>query len=250
MTTSEHEKVVMTRLKSRATKPVVGIAAFFFTVFNSMGALAEQRADAHQQLQQGAQDYLLAQLEGNYDNEQVQVDVSPIDPRIAVPDCPGGFSFNADPNSLTQSYISVRAMCNSSDWYLFTNAQVSRTRQVVVTVGMISPGTILTSQNLQVADIDVNRLRHTAFENTKQLLGARMKHRVRDGQPIQANMLCFVCKGDRITISAELGSMQVKTAGIAQQDGVLGDAIEVVNVSSKKSIVAEVASTEKVVIRL
>ena len=63
-------------------------------------------------------------------------------------------------------------------------------------------------------------------------------------------MLCFVCKGDRITISAEVGKMKVKTAGIAQQDGVVGDNIQVLNASSKKTVIARVASVERVVIQL
>lgn len=249
MTSTEHEKVVMTRLKSRTTVPVFGLAVVIFTIFSGFCAAATSPTP-QEKLAMNAADYLTSQLDDRYYDEKVIVSVTPIDERITIPACPGGFSFHTDPDSLTQSYISVRAMCNSSDWYLFTNAQVTRTRQVVVTVGMISPGTILTSQNLQVADIDVNRIRHTAFESVEALLGARMKHRVRDGQPVQSNMLCFVCKGDRITISAEVGGMQVKTAGIAQQDGVPGDAIEVLNASSRKAIIAEVASTQKVVIHL
>ena len=77
-----------------------------------------------------------------------------------------------------------------------------------------------------------------------------MKRRVTDGQAIQSNMLCFVCKGDRITITAEIAGMEVKTAGIAQQDGVVGDNIKVINSSSQKAVIARVASPEEVVIHL
>jgi flagella basal body P-ring formation protein FlgA len=44
--------------------------------------------------------------------------------------------------------------------------------------------------------------------------------------------------------------MKVKTSGIARQDGVIGDTIEVVNSSSNKSVIAEVASTQEVVVNL
>ena len=77
-----------------------------------------------------------------------------------------------------------------------------------------------------------------------------MKRRATNGQPVQANMLCFICKGDRITITAEVAGMRVKTAGIAQQDGVVGDSIKVINASSQKAVVARVASSEEVVIHL
>ena len=127
---------------------------------------------------------------------------------------------------------------------------MTRTKEIVVTQGAVSPGTVLTSSNLALAKVDIRRLRHTAFTDMDGLIGARMKRRVTDGQAIQSNMLCFVCKGDRITITAEIAGMEVKTAGIAQQDGVVGDNIKVLNASSNRAIIARVASPEEVVIHL
>ncbi|MEW9797609.1 flagellar basal body P-ring formation chaperone FlgA [Alteromonas sp. CYL-A6] len=207
-------------------------------------------SDNHKRIEMGVSHYLqqaLSDIDGDTD---VSIDVIGVDERIQVPECPQGFDYHADAESLSQPYISVRVSCRQSDWYLFSSAQVTRTRQIVVTAGMLSPGTVLTSENLRLADIDVRRLRHTAYTDIRQLLGARMKRRIRDGSPVQANMLCFVCKGDRITITANMAGMEVKTAGIAQQDGVVGDTIEVVNASSKKSVIAEVASAQTVVVNL
>ena len=115
---------------------------------------------------------------------------------------------------------------------------------------MISPDTVLSASHLSLAEVDIKQLRHTPFTSLEDVVGARLKYRVREGQPVQANMLCFICKGDRITISANAGAMKVKTSGIARQDGVIGDTIEVVNSSSNKSVIAEVASTQEVVVNL
>ncbi|WP_245953174.1 flagellar basal body P-ring formation chaperone FlgA [Alteromonas aestuariivivens] len=213
-------------------------------------ALAVEPQTRHEHLSQGAQQYLQQAIGTMNEDDKLHIDMVAIDSRISIPDCPTGFQYHVGDEALLQSYLSVRVSCANNDWYLFTNARITRTRSVVVTSGMISPGTLLTSQNLELADIEVNRLRHTAFTNIKDLIGARMKHRVRPGQPIQTNMLCFVCKGDRITISAGTNVMRVKTAGIAQQDGVIGDTIEVINAQSQKSVIAEVASTQEVVVNL
>jgi flagella basal body P-ring formation protein FlgA len=53
-----------------------------------------------------------------------------------------------------------------------------------------------------------------------------------------------------VTIAARVGGMQVKTTGIAQEDGTLGETIRVMNARSKKSVYGEVASTEEVVVSL
>jgi len=211
---------------------------------------AQSGSQLREKIEQGAVRYLLNAIGNDSEQENISINMVAIDDRIQIPVCHTPFNYHAEPASLRQSYISVRVSCGNNDWYLFTNARVSRTRTVVVTAGLISPGSLLTSENLRLAEVDVNQLRHTSYSSADELLGARMKRRVRNGQPIQANMLCFVCKGDRITISAQGGGMQVKTAGIARQDGVIGDNIQVINASSNKAIIAEVASTQTVVVNL
>lgn len=220
------------------------------TVFSvlSMNCLATQTN--HKQVGEGAKQYLINQLADNTQDTSIDVSIVKIDDRINIPDCPTGFEYNASQEALSQSYISVRVSCRNNEWYLFTSGQVTRTKEIVVTQGAISPGTVLTSSNLSLAKVDVRRLRHTAFTELEALIGARIKRRVTDGQAIQSNMLCFVCKGDRITITAEVAGMEVKTAGIAQQDGVVGDNIKVINASSQKAVIARVASPEEVVIHL
>lgn len=247
---TEHEKVDMTVLKPKFTLSAGTLIWLLWVNIASFGAFAQSEMDDHQRIEQGAKNYLLSILTSDMPGESVHVEIVTVDSRIVIPTCPSGFNYSANEDSLVQSYISVRVSCNTNEWYLFTSAHVSKTRQIVVTAGMISPGTLLTSQNLQLADIDVRRLRHTAYTDASELLGARMKYRVREGQPIQSNMLCFVCKGDRITISAETSGMKVKTAGIAQQDGVIGDTIEVINANSQKSVIAQVASAQEVVVNL
>ena len=207
-------------------------------------------ATNHELVEQGAKRYLVSQLTDNAQDTNIDVDIVKIDDRINIPDCPTGFQYHASAESLSQSYISVRVSCKNNEWYLFTSGQVARTKEIVVTQGAISPGTVLTSSNLTMAKVDVRRLRYTAFTDVTSLIGARMKRRITDGQAIQSNMLCFICKGDRITITAEIAGMEVKTAGIAQQDGVVGDNIKVINASSQKAIIARVASPEEVVIHL
>lgn len=204
----------------------------------------------HERVEEGAKQYLINQLIDTTQDTNIDVDIVKIDDRINIPDCPTGFQYNVSQEALSQSYISVRVSCKNNEWYLFTSGQVTRTKEIVVTQGAISPGTVLTSSNLTLAKVDVRRLRHTAFTDLDSLIGARMKRRITGGQAIQSNMLCFVCKGDRITITAEVAGMEVKTAGIAQQDGVVGDNIKVINASSQKAVIARVASPEEVVIHL
>ena len=218
------------------------------------GAIAQQNASTpHERLTNAVKAFLENRLAPTQETDladNLSVDVTPIDNRINIPQCTMPFSFDVDPSTLQQSYLNVRVSCDSNNWYLFSSAKVTRTRTIVVTASMISPDTVLSASHLSLAEVDIKQLRHTPFTSLKDVIGARLKYRVREGQPVQTNMLCFICKGDRITISANAGAMRVKTTGIARQDGVIGDTIEVVNSSSNKSVIAEVASTQEVVVNL
>ena len=221
-----------------------------FVVLSTVSLNTSASQSMHEKIEEGTKKYLLSQLSGFDQDSNVDVAVVKIDERINIPQCPTGFQYNSSADALAQSHISVRVSCGDNDWYLFTSGHVTRTTDIVVTRGAVSPGTVLTSSNLSIAKVDVRKLRFTAFTDVDALIGARVKRRITDGQALQSNMLCFVCKGDRITITAEVAGMKVKTAGIAQQDGVVGDNIKVVNASSQKAIVARVASSDEVVIHL
>lgn len=238
-------------MKKIFSKQNLNIYAIFLAAVLVAPVFGGEPSHTHEQLAVQVKQHLSQRLsEYSSANSNVNIEVVPIDNRIKLADCGGPYQFHVKDESLAQSYVNVRVSCPTNEWYLFTSAKLTKTRSVLVTAEMMSPGTLLTAQNMTVAQIEENRLRSTVFESPETLIGARIKRRVRPGQPIQANMLCFICKGDRITIVARGDGMMVKTAGIAMQDGVIGDAIRVQNASSQKSLVAKVAGTQEVVVHL
>lgn len=230
---------------------------FGLLVLNTATAEANQEhSGQHALLSHSVSEYVLSQVEQN-DSERVQspnrstkVKVFPIDKRVTIPQCPQGFQFAMATERKTQSYQTVKVSCPETSWYLFVNAQVEQYQQVVVTAEMVSPDAILTQQNLTVADIKIQSLRNSTFLNVEQLVGARIKYRVRPGQPITPNMICYVCKGDLITLSAESNGLRISTKGVAQQDGNIGDTIRVKNSRSEKVVLAKVADVETAVVRI
>lgn len=196
----------------------------------------------------GAEEYVSSQFAAENDN--IEVKATRLDPRIKVPVCPLPVEFSAKAESLKKPVVAVKAQCPATNWYLYLTVKVSRTQPVVVLSTLVSPGTLITTQNVEVVQMDVNRLRNTTFKDTASVLGARVKRRLRSGQPITPNQLCYVCKGDNIVISASLSGLEIKTAGIAQQDGNLGDTIRVRNVNSNKTLSARVAGIGRVAVRI
>ena len=195
--------------------------------------------DAHQQMSSAVENFVQKTLvsEGS---ENISVSAFPLDKRIALTECRSPYQYAMTESDAVQTYSTVKVTCPGTQWYLFVNVKVEELKRTVVTAEMLSPGTLLTQQNLAIADINSQKLRHTTFSDIDELAGARLKHRIRAGQPVTPNMVCFVCKGDVITLAAQVEGLSISTKGIAQQDGNRGDTIRVKNRRSEKVVLAKV----------
>ena len=182
-------------------------------------------------------------------NSKIMISAKKIDKRINIPVCPLPLVVSTN-NRFDQSSITTKVQCPSNHWFIYLSVKVEEVQPVVVPNTALSPGTILTKDNLDIVNINKNRLRSTTYHEPESLIGARLKRRSRPGQPISPSMLCFVCKGDNIIIVAQAGNMQIKTSGVAQQDGNIGDTIIVKNKRSKKHIGAKVVNIKQVEVQI
>lgn len=200
-------------------------------------------------IEQQAAQFVSNQLtDRSNESADIVVTTNPIDQRINIPDCPSFFRYDTNPELLESPTLSVKVSCDEIQWYTFVVLKVEHLQDVVVVKQSMEPNTLLTRSNLRITQVDKHRIRGTVYDSIEAIEGARVKRRLRPGQVISQNMVCYVCKGDRVTIAARSPGIQLKTYGIAQQDGTLGESISVQNMTSKKAIFARVADTETVVI--
>ncbi len=197
------------------------------------------------QLSQQAEAYISGQL-AHLDGHRIEVTAQSLDTRIHVPQCPNGYRFEVSEQALAQSNVTLKAACPGIEWYLYMVVRVEQTMPVLVARVPLSPDSLLDENNTETTFFDKQRIRSSTFADITEVKGARVKRRLRPGQPITPELLCFVCKGDRINITATVGGLSVRTSGIAQQDGNKGDTIRVENSRSKKVIDAVVASANSV----
>lgn len=230
-----------------------------FKRFSQMGVILSTLAmsnlvfanpnDTHRQVEQLASEYVLSQLHRSAD-EYTQASTQPIDKRIHIPVCDSPFIPYASHQSLQQSNVTVKVSCESSDWYLYVMVKVQQTQPVVVATSALSPGSIIGKNDITLVNMDKNQLRKSTFADIDDVIGARSKRRLRSGQPVSPDSLCFVCKGDAVTIHANIGGIEVKTTGMALEDGVIGEQILVQNSRSERTLNAKVTSHADVAVNL
>jgi len=223
------------------------------TYVTNCGMSYASERSTHDTLIESAQQFIASQidaLETTDISSRRVIEISTLDTRITIPNCAEAFQFELLSSLQQQSYIQLKASCPDQQWQLYLNARVARYATVVVFSSALSPNTTIATEHLTLADIDLQHMRATHYFEVADVIGTRVKQRTRPGQPVQPHLLCFVCKGDRITILARGSGMQVATSGVALQDGGLGDSVKVMNAHSQKQLYALVDSAQQVVVNL
>ncbi|WP_394128819.1 flagellar basal body P-ring formation chaperone FlgA [Shewanella maritima] len=148
----------------------------------------------------------------------------------------------------------VKISCNSPDlaypWQIYLSVRVEVLFPVVIANEIISPGEVLTLDQISTRYIDQYSLRGDYYSQISDVVGTRVKRRVSKETPILKRNLCFVCKGDAVSIWAITPSLQIKTLGEAMRDGNVGDVIRVKNTNSNKQIDAIVIGVGEVEVKM
>ncbi|PAJ75148.1 flagella basal body P-ring formation protein FlgA [Pseudoalteromonas sp. NBT06-2] len=200
------------------------------------------------QLQQLAINYLAQNLK-ELTNGTRELSALPIDPRISDKNCETELLINSVnvQRSNRQSTIQIKCL-DEKKWNLYVQVKIMELAPIVVVNQNLSKGEIITNEHLITKQTQKHLIR-TQYLNKAQmytLLGSRSKRNIRSGSAITYKQVCMVCKGDRVTIFASYRGLSIKTAGIALQDGIIGQNISVKNSKSGKKLHARVIGVDQV----
>lgn len=87
----------------------------------------------------------------------------------------------------------------------------------------------------------------------EDLLGRVVRNQVREDDVVYESSLeieRLISKGDRVRVAVIADGLMLSTTGIAQEPGIKGQTIKVLNIDSKKEIFAVVTDTKSVEVRL
>lgn len=179
-------------------------------------------------------------------DSQVELDVTPLDSRIGDKTCSDKPEFSR-PYSSNSRQFTVNISCSKpGSWQLYLPVKVTEMVAAVTVRQNIATGTVITADMLQMEDKERRFVRGNLVSDPRQIVGARSKRSLNNGQLITMQDLCLVCRGDVVTILIDNSGLSVSASGIAEQDGTLGDTIAVQNQQSGRKIQTEVVAVNQV----
>lgn len=174
-----------------------------------------------------------------------------LDKRIKIKPCGQPLRIQIPGKANLKKRTTVQMNCpGPKPWNLYVQVKIKRMMPMVVAKNNLAPGTLLSDNNISVIMKDASQIRGRTLNTPNTLYGARSSRYISAGQPVTLRQICLVCKGDAVTVIAKIKGLQVKTSGIAQQNGSLGDNIAILNRRSSKRIEARVVAVNRVEINI
>ncbi len=122
-------------------------------------------------------------------------------------------------------------------------ARVEMYQEVAMATRTIKKGEILTEEDFALERRLVKRANPNLISNLDQLVGKRAKRSIAANTPLQQNMLDLppiVHKKNRVKIILQSKFLKITAVGVATENGAMGNYIKVMNLDSKKIILAKV----------
>ena len=209
----------------------------------SFNAMALEYTPA--ELSQAADNWLKQEL-SQLSNGELLPKFVPLDDRIGIKSCAEPIDFSlSQPISQRQNTILIQ--CLSGDqWKLYLSVRIDEIVQAVILKQNVATGAQITADMLAFETRERRFVRGSLVSEPRQIIGAKAKRSLSMGQMMTLQDVCLVCKGDLVTISVSNNGLSVAASGIAQQDGSLGDTIELINRQSKRRVQAEVIGVDQV----
>ena len=226
---------------------IIVVAYMMMTMVNPTLAQmkTEQSLDAIEQL---AYEYILTLIQ-NSPYPMAQINVAPLDKRLRLAGCeqPMQAFHRGKGFKLGTQMIGVK--CESpAPWTVYVSVKVMAMRDVVITRQALPAKHVLTEQDVVMTSMDIGQLRQVPIRQISDIIGRQLKRSVAMGAVLSHSQLKkqkLVRRGQQVTLFSQTGSIQVKMAGIALADAVLGEKIKVKNSRSQRIIEGIVAGPNR-----
>ncbi len=194
-------------------------------------------------------DFIRAELG---DDPDVRPEVKPLDARLRLHACEQPLRVFWGPGARRQGNTTLGVACEGErPWKIYVQARIAVWRPVAVAARALLRGERLRADDVRLEKRDVSRLRGGYLDDAQRFVGYRIRQNIPAGRVLQPRQFAaprLVRRGERVTLVARNGTVQVRMAGEALADGALGATVRVRNLSSRRIVQGEVVGKGRVLI--
>ncbi|PCJ88949.1 MAG: flagellar biosynthesis protein FlgA [Thiotrichaceae bacterium] len=206
-------------------------------LFSSVSHAAAYQS--HTSIYKAAETFLSAHVLSKHNN-QATVTVGKLDSRLKLKKCNKRLQAFLRKGSRRIGKATVGIKCTGTKpWSLHLPVTISVFGDVLVAKTQLHKGDILSASDLKIEKHDLANLPYGYIEEIASSAGMKIKKRIDAGTVLTPSMLKkprIISRGQKVTILARLGRMQVRMEGKALAHGAAGERIQVMNLKSRKKL--------------
>lgn len=218
-------------------RQLVFFIPFLFILFHSSSASA---LSTHEQIIQAVTQAIEDKLAVFFKNEEyrAEISVSAIDRRLTFPLCESELKVSSKQTHRYYPRSSVKVQCaDKKPWGMRVTAISKVYLLVAVASNQLVKGQRIDGVDIDWSEVIAGQLRSGYFTQSKQLIGMELRRNLPANSPFTPKLLrlpIVIKRGDQVTISAKIATLEVKTDGIALNNGILGQTIHIKNRKSQR----------------
>jgi flagella basal body P-ring formation protein FlgA len=183
----------------------------------------------------------------------VAVEAGVLDPRLHLPHCTEIEAFMpAGGRAFGNTTVGVR--CGGGNaWTIYIPVRVNAFADVVIANRPIARGATLSAADVRLERRDLATLPYGYVLQTDQITGKSLVRGITEGTVLNPNILTapkWVKRGERVTVLAQAGGMEIRMNGEALMDGTEGSVIRVRNLNSARVVEGTVIAQGVIQVRL
>ena len=172
---------------------------------------------------------------------RVEIDLLPLDPRIAIAACHAPLRAELVGRRLSGPRATVRVSCADPQgaWSLGVGARIRAYKPVVVAQVPLARGDVLDAGSIRLVETDVLGNGYGSVDKLEKIVGSRVLRPIPEGSVVPPGALAkpfLVERGQPVTLVSHGDSISVRAVGVAIEDGSAGDHVRVRNLSSGHTV--------------
>lgn len=227
--------------------------ALYFSVVAAVTPLAAAPGiQDHASIREAAASFLEQQTA--HPTATIQIEVGRLDERLTLAACSGKLATFLPPGGRATGNLTVGVRCDApKPWTIYLSANVKVLAPVAVARRALPRGVMLQAGDLEMIETDIASLTAGYVDTVQEAAGKQLKTALTKGSivsPRQLEQPRLVRRGERVTISARTGGIDIRMEGKALADGIHGERIRVQNLGSRRVIDATVVSAGTVEVQM
>ncbi|MGX5173472.1 flagellar basal body P-ring formation chaperone FlgA [Aliikangiella sp. IMCC44653] len=185
------------------------------------------------------------------DNPNIVIKIGHIDNRLRLTQCDSQLEMFLPQAIRSSGKTTVGVKCDAPvSWKIYVAAEINWFQQAWVLNRNVARDTLLSKNDVSQRKIKMTAGRRIPLLDVNQIINSTTKNNMRRGAVVFQDSVCFVCRGDKVTVTAKSQFLNVDVEGVALSDAMLGESVQVRNSSSKKIFAAQVTSKSQLSVNL